>query len=149
MKPAEQIAQLEKELATSKERETGLLKRVEELESKQKEQKPSKSRLQAEQTLELLRQGPVTIDQLQKINPKYPSDPIYYVKTILKINVERVKTETGSVYMLAAAAQAYREDQQKKKLVQEAATKDVKEELPQAIPQGATHRTTTAVAATI
>jgi hypothetical protein len=137
MKPAEQIAQLEKELAAAKEREVGLLKRLDELETKQKEIKPSKSRTQAEETLKLLQAGPVTMEQLQKINPKYPSDCVYYVKTILKINVERVKTPSGNVYMLAAAAQAFREEQQKQKIVAESAAKDAKEEVPPAPTQTA------------
>ena len=135
MKPTEQIAQLEKELAASKEREAGLLKRVQELEALKKTERPSKSRLQAEETLKLLQAGPVTMEQLAKINPKYNSDPIYFVRSVLKVAVERVKTDAGNVYMLAAQAQAYRQEQANKKIVAESAAKEAKEEVPPAPTQ--------------
>jgi hypothetical protein len=118
-----------------KEQNAGLLRRVQELEALKKEQKPSKSRIMAEETLKLLQAGPVTMEQLAKINAKYPSDCVYYVKTILKINVERVKTDAGNVYMLAADALRYKAEQAQKKLVAESQAKDAKEEVPPAPTQ--------------
>ena len=140
MKPLERIAELEKENPVLKEQNAGLLKRVQELEALKKEQKPSKSRIMAEESLKLLQAGPVTMEQLAKIKAKYPSDCVYYVKTILKINVERVKTDAGNVYMLAADALRYQAEQAQKKLVAESQTaesqaKDAKEEVPPAPTQ--------------
>jgi hypothetical protein len=45
---------------------------------------PGKSQRQAEAALKLLQAGPVTVEQLKEINPKYPSDPIYFIRTVLK-----------------------------------------------------------------
>lgn len=41
---------------------------------------PSKSKVQAEQAMALLKAGPVTTEQLREVNPRYPSDPIYFVR---------------------------------------------------------------------
>lgn len=57
--------------------------------------KASKSRQQAEAVYALLTQGPVTMDQLKVINEKYPSDPIYFARTILKVNVVTHKIKGG------------------------------------------------------
>jgi predicted nucleic acid-binding Zn-ribbon protein len=80
MKPQEIQAEndrLKKENKENKklqEQVQGLTKRIGELE----QQKPaSESRMQANAVLHLLEQGPVTMDQLAKINAKYPSDVIY------------------------------------------------------------------------
>jgi hypothetical protein len=118
----ERITQLEKQLAEA-------TKRAEELEK----QKPaSKSRIQATAALHLLEQGPVSMDKLIPLNPKYPSDPIYYVRTLLQKDVKRVKINGQSVYMLPAMYETYVEGLKKDKAAQEAATKEVKEEIPQA-----------------
>jgi FtsZ-binding cell division protein ZapB len=100
MKPQEVIAQLEQENQQLKDQVSGLQKRLEELKEQKKQDKPSKSRLQAEAALALLKQGPVTKAQLVELNAKYPSDPIYYVRTLLHLDVKSVKTKDGSVYML-------------------------------------------------
>lgn len=109
MKPHEQIAQLEKENQQLREQISGLTKRLEEMKQVTKEQKPSQSRVQAEAAYALLQSGPVTKEMLSKINQKYPSDAIYYVRTILKQEVKTVKTKAGSVYMLPAIFDTYME----------------------------------------
>jgi len=136
MKPAEQIQQLEKEKAQLQEQVNGLLKRVHELEQARPK---SKSRQQAEEglkMLELAQMAGVSKEQLAKLNPKYPSDVCYYIKNILKINVHRVKTAAGSVYMLDRFFEAYQAAQAKTKAEQKEAAKDAKEEIQaETIPQ--------------
>jgi len=67
---------------------------------------PSKSKVQAEKALELLKAGPVTTAMLKEINPKYPSDPIYFVRTILKQEVKTHRHKDGaSFYSLPSAEQ--------------------------------------------
>lgn len=68
---------------------------------------PSKSKQQAEQAWELLQKGPVTIEQLRAINQKYPNDPIYFVRTVLKKEVvtNRVKGGATTYSLPAPAAQ--------------------------------------------
>src|SRR5438477_6065247 len=78
MKPQEEIAKLQKENAALQEQIKGLQNRVKELEAAKPK---SKSRDIAEKTLEMLKRGPVTVAQLAALNPKYPSDCIYYVRT--------------------------------------------------------------------
>jgi hypothetical protein len=85
---------LKQELAKKDEQIAGLTKRVEELDK----QKPaSKSRQQALQALELLNAGPVSQAQLKALNDKYPSDPIYYVRSILKLDVKTVRSREGKL----------------------------------------------------
>ena len=119
MKPQEEIAALKKENAELK-------ARIAELESKQS--KPSKSRLQAEATLELLKAGPVSSEQLSRLNEKYPSDCIYNVRNILKIDVKTVRGAGGTRYMLPADFERY---QAEKKQQSESVT-EVTEEVLQA-----------------
>lgn len=65
----------------------------------------SKSRQQAEKALELLKAGTVTLEQLKSINEKYPSDPIYFVRTILKVSVITHKAKgQATTYSLPTAA---------------------------------------------
>ena len=85
--------ELEKENAKLREQVEGLKKRVAELEA---QKAPSKSRQQAEEGLQMLQEGPVSKEQLAKLNPKYPSDVVYYIKNILKQPVVRYK----GAYML-------------------------------------------------
>ncbi len=61
---------------------------------------PSKSRVQAEQALELLKKGPVTTEQLKAINPKYPSDCVFFIRTILKQKVITNRGKDGTFYSL-------------------------------------------------
>ena len=145
MKPAEQIAQLEKENSQLKEQVDGLRKRLAELEIAKPK---SKSRQQAEQGLEMLKAGPVTKEQFAKLNSKYPSDIPYYIKTILKIDVKTVRTASGSVYMLPEQFQKYQEGLAAEKAKQEAAKASAaKESLPQAPAQVITAAVTPAAAA--
>jgi len=120
----ERIAHLEKELQKVTEQRDGLAKRVAELES---QKPPSKSKQMAMATLHLLEQGPVGVDQLAKINPKYPSDPIYYVRTLLKKDVKLVRKAGGNVYMLPEHHQVYVEGLAKEKAAKEASEKEAKE----------------------
>lgn len=64
---------------------------------------PSKSKVQAEAALELLKKGPVTTEMLKAINPKYPSDCIYFIRTILKQKVVTNRTKEGTTYSLPSA----------------------------------------------
>jgi hypothetical protein len=57
---------------------------------------PSKSKTQAEQALALLKAGPATTAQMKEINPKYPSDPIYFVRSILKQKVVTHRSKDGN-----------------------------------------------------
>lgn len=60
----------------------------------------SKGREQAEQVLALLKVRSVTTDDLKQINPRYPSDPIYYIRTFLKIEIQKKKVNGKTVYFL-------------------------------------------------
>lgn len=60
----------------------------------------SKCKEQSEAALALLKCGQVSIDELKKINEKYPSDPIYYIRTVLKIEVKSKKENRKTVYFL-------------------------------------------------
>jgi hypothetical protein len=133
MKPAEQIAQLEKEKAELQERVNGLTKRVKELEAAKPK---SKSRQQAEQGLEMLKVGPVTKEQFAKLNPKYPSDVAYYIKNILKIDLKTVRTENGTVYMTpehhAVYLERLKKEAEQKKAAADAAKAEVTAEAKEA-----------------
>jgi prefoldin subunit 5 len=132
MKPQEQIAQLEKENSQLKAEVDSLKKRLSEMEAAKPK---SKSRQQAEQGLEMLKAGPVTKEQFAKLNPKYPSDVVYYIKTMLKIDVKTVRTANGSVYMLTDQFQKYQEGLAAEKATQAAAKAEVKAEAKESLPQ--------------
>ena len=57
----------------------------------------------------MLKAVPVTQAQLKGLNPKYPSDPVYYVRTQLKVNVHTVRTAAGTVYMTDEIFKTYSE----------------------------------------
>jgi len=137
MKPQEQIAQLEKEKAELQQQVNGLTKRVKELEATKA---PSKSKQQALQALEMLKAGPVTQAQLKGLNAKYPSDPVYYVRTQLKVNVHTVRTAAGTVYMTDEIFKTYSEGLAKEKA---AAKADV---TPKEAPRQASTQVSPAVA---
>ncbi len=145
MKPAEQIAQLEREKAELQQQVNGLTKRVKELEVA----KPKgKSRQQAEQGLEMRKAGPVTKEQFAKLNPKYPSDVAYYIKTMLKVDVKTVRTEAGTVYMTPEHHAVYLEGLKKEAEQKKAAAEKAKAEAtPKEAPQQATPKVSPAVAA--
>jgi hypothetical protein len=133
-KDKEIIAQLEKENAQLKEQLAGAAKRIEELDR----QKPaSKSRMQATALLDLLESGPVGMDKLASLNAKYPSDPVYYARTLLKADIKLVRRPGGNVYMLGRDFATYMEGVQREKLQKEASEKEAKEEIP--TPQAASH----------
>jgi hypothetical protein len=134
----ELIAQLKKELEKKDEQIAGLTKRINELESARP---ASKSRQQAIAALHMLEEGPLTMDKLITLNKKYPSDPIYYVRTLLQKDVKRVKINGQSVYMLPAMYETWLEGQKKEKEAAEASKNEVKESIPPKAAAG----TTTAV----
>jgi hypothetical protein len=72
----------------------------------------SKSRVQAEAALELLKAGPVTTEQLKAINPKYPHDPVYFVRSVLKqaVVTHRSKDGNTSYSLQGALAPAAKEE---------------------------------------
>ncbi len=125
MKPSDKEQQLQRENTQLKEQVEGLKKRLEELEG---QKKPSKTRQQAEKALEMLKAGPVSVEQLKTLNEKYPTDPIYYVRTALKVDVKTVRTAAGSVYMLPDQHAIYLEGQKKEKEAAEQAQAASKEE---------------------
>jgi len=131
MKPAERIAELEKQLALEMEKNAGLVKALQEAKALGTGRGKSKSRLQAEQALAMLEQGPVALAQFAQLNPKYPNDVAYYIRTILKVNVHTVRTKGGSLYMLDKHFATYQEGQAKEKAAADAAKKEVtKDEAP-------------------
>lgn len=110
--------ELEKENQRLRDQLAGLERRVKELEG---QKAPSKSHQQAEAVAELLKAGPVSKDQLVKINPKYPSDAVYYCRQLLKIDVKTVRTSAGVVYMTADQHRVWQEGQEREKAEQLAA----------------------------
>jgi hypothetical protein len=145
-KDREQLIQLEKENALLKEQVAGLKKRIGELE----QAKPaSKSRMQATELMHMLAEGPVPVDKLVKLNPKYPSDAVYYARTLLKADIKLVRRGGGlpNVYMLAKDFQTYSEGLKKEKAAQEASKQEAKEELTPAPTQA--HSTATGHAAAV
>lgn len=64
----------------------------------------SKGKQQAEAAYALLQKGPVTLADLKAINEKYPNDPIYFVRTILKHEITTNRQKGGkTTYSLKAA----------------------------------------------
>jgi hypothetical protein len=139
----EKIANLEKELQKVSEQRDGLLKRVQELEA---EKPASKSKQQALQALEMLKAGPVTQAMLKGLNAKYPSDPVYYVRTQLKVNVHTVRTAAGTVYMTDEIFKTYQEGLAKEKAAADAAKAAAKAE---ATPKEAPRQASTQVSPTV
>lgn len=140
----ERIASLEKENAKLQEQLAGATKRISELE----QAKPaSKSRMQATAVLHMLEQGPVGIDALVKINQKYPSDAIYYCRTLLHQDIKLVRRPGGNVYMLGRDFAKYMEGVQKEKAAAEASKQEAKEELTPAPTQA--HSSATGHAAAV
>ena len=114
MTPKQMSAKEIKELVALNEQLTGRVKELEAtLEANQKAvasqtaatpAQPSKSRIQAEAALALLKAGPVSTEQLKQINPKYPSDPIYFVRSVLKLKVKTNRSKDGqTTYVLEDA----------------------------------------------
>jgi len=121
-----------KEIAAGKERESVLQKEIEQLKS-QKAQVPgkvSKSREQAMAALEMLKAGPVTAAQLKSLNEKYPSDPIYYVRTLLQQEVKTARIGGQTCYMLPEAYAVWQARQKAEK--ESKAAEAAKESLRQA-----------------
>lgn len=127
--------ELEKENQRLRDQIAGLERRVKELEG---QKAPSKSHQQAEAVAALLKEGPVSKAQLAQINPRYPSDAVYYARTILKIDVKTVRTSAGVVYMTAGQHRVWQEGQEREKREKSAeqlaaqAASLPKEALPQA-----------------
>jgi hypothetical protein len=131
MKPQERIAELEQQIAKKDEQIAGLTKALQEAKTIASVGK-GKSHAQAAAGLKMLQEAGVngcTKEQFATLNPKYPSDVAYYIKNILKVNVNRVKTEKGSVYMLNEALVTYTEQQAKAKAEKEASEKAAKAEM--------------------
>jgi hypothetical protein len=134
MKEKERIAQLEKELQTVTEQRDGLLKKLKEAETFGLGKGKSKSRLMAEEGLKMLEAGPVTAAQLKTLNDKYPSDVVYYIRTMLKVDVKTVRSAAGTVYMTPEQHATHSERLQKDKAAKEASEKEAKEAIPPAAP---------------
>jgi hypothetical protein len=117
---------LKKEIETLTEQNKGLVKRIAELEASKPK---SKSRQQAEEGLKMLAQGPVALAQFATLNPKYPGDVCYFIRTVLKQPVHTVRTKSGSVYMLPEHFAIYQAGQDKQKAQEKAAAAEAKEEI--------------------
>jgi len=92
----------------------------------------TKGRSQALAALELLKKGPVSVADLKALNEKYPSDPIYYVRTILKVEVKTNRAKDGkTTYCLVEATEPAGEQQPEQPAAEEApaATEPVAEEV--------------------
>lgn len=112
------MKELEKENARLKEQVAGLEKRIAEVQAQSQTSRPSKSREQAEQVKAILdKDGKITKEQLAQINPKYPSDGIYYAKNLLKLDVRRAH----GCYWLPKALEAYEEQLKKEAEAKKAA----------------------------
>lgn len=137
MKPQERIAQLEKELAAVIEQRDGLKHRVDELLAA-KPVKVSKSRTMAEEGLKLVQAAGtkgVPLTEMAKLNPKYPSDVAYFIRTILNVDLRTVrKTAAGTVYMTPEHFTTYQAEQAAAKATAEAAKAEVKKEAEAAAP---------------
>jgi hypothetical protein len=128
--------ELEKENQKLREQIAGLQHRVKELEETKAASAPSKSRLQAEAVKAILDKDQlITREQLAQINPKYPSDPVYYFRQHFKETIITLKTASGTVYMTMSAHQKYLEGKKKEEAAAKkaAATPAVKEEVRQAV----------------
>jgi len=118
---------LEKENAQLKEQIAGLTKRLEEAE---KQRPASKSRQMAVAALAMLAEGPCTVDKFVKLNAKYPSDCIFYARSLLHADIRLVRRSgQPNVYMLAEHFLKYQEGLQKEKAAAEASKQEIKEEL--------------------
>ena len=83
-----------------------------------------------------LKAGPVTQAQLKGLNERYPSDPVYYVRTQLKVNVHTVRTVAGTVYMTDEIFKTYSEGLAKEKAAADAAKAAAKAEAsPKEVPR--------------
>ena len=106
------VKEMERENLKLKEQVAGLQKRIAELEAQKASATPSKSRQQAEAVADLLsKNGIVSKKELMEINPKYPSDPVYYARSILKVDIERFQ---GS-YFTPEALKTYKAGLEKDK----------------------------------
>lgn len=98
--------ELAAENAKLKEQVAGLQKRIAELEAQQVSAAPSKSRQQAEAVKKVLdEKGVITKAELMQLNQKYPSDAIYYARSLLKVDVKRAH----GAYWTPAALRTYEE----------------------------------------
>lgn len=98
------VKELEKENQKLREQVAGLEKRVQELQAQSVASRPSKSREQAEAVKAILdRDGKITKEQLTALNPKYPSDAVYYAKNMLKLDIRRAH----GCYWTPVALEAY------------------------------------------
>ena len=79
------------DFATGKQTATEATTKTEE----KKPRKKSSQQTQAEQVAELLKQGPITIDQLKQINPAYPSDAIGFAKKLLNLKIRTNRAKGG------------------------------------------------------
>ena len=139
MKPTERIAELEKENASLKEQVAGMQKKLAENAALGIGRGKSKSKLMAEEALKLLQEAGsngVPLAEFAKLNPKYPSDVAFYLRSILKVDLKTVrKMEGGTRYMLPEHFQAYQAGLAQDKAKQEAAKAEVKAEAKESLRQ--------------
>src|SRR6267143_4021014 len=133
MKPQERIAELEKENAQLKEQVAGMQKKLAENAALGIGRGKSKSKLMAEEALKLLQEAGsngVPLAEFAKLNPKYPSDVAFYLRSILKVDLKTVrKMEGGTRYMLPEHFATYEAAQKAAKVSKEASEEEAKEEI--------------------
>ena len=133
MKPTERIAELEKENAQLKEQVAGMQKKLAENAALGIGRGKSKSKLMAEEALKLLQEAGsngVPLAEFAKLNPKYPSDVAFYLRSILKVDLKTVrKMEGGTRYMLPEHFATYEAAQKAAKVSKEASEEEAKEEI--------------------
>jgi len=133
MKPTERIAELEKENAQLKEQVAGMQKKLAENAALGIGRGKSKSKLMAEEALKLLQEAGsngVPLAEFAKLNPKYPSDVAFYLRSILKVDLKTVrKMEGGTRYMLPEHFATYEAAQKAAKVSKEASEAEAKEEI--------------------
>ena len=151
MKPTERIQELEKENAQLKEQIAGMQKRLQEAETLGTGKGKSKSREQAEEAVKLLEAAGVAgvpLAEFAKLNPKYPSDVAFYIRSILKLDLKTVrKMEGGTRYMLPEHFATYQAAQAKAKAEAKDAGSEAKEEIQAPTQAGATTGTEAAAIA--
>ena len=125
MNAKEQITQLEKENAQLKEQVAGLVKALEEAKTVKATTGKGKSHSQAQKALEMLTEAGaagITTEQLAPLNEKYPSDPIYYVRSLLKKTIVR---QNKRYYLAEFAPKETPKAEEPKEAVPQAKTEEV------------------------
>lgn len=95
--------------------------------------KNSKSLEQATAAMELLtKNGVVTLPELAAINPKYPTDPVYHARQLLKASIVTARAANGKTVYFTPEAHAKFMEGQKKEAVAAAEAPKTEQPTPEA-----------------